>query len=108
MPRKTEWILLPKTLKIRSALELQILLHAYVKSMLGQLVLHQSKRSILVVNFNHDLLDQPPMLLTDSGQHFSFTFLHIHFQEIDPRDALFVNDLGKRAQAARKRFFPEL
>src|SRR5271155_2073439 len=90
------------------AFELWILLDDHFKTVLRERVLDLLQSAMLVVDLDHDLADEVPMLFPDSRQNFSLTLLDIHFQQIDPRHALLVHDLGERPQAARERLLLEL
>ena len=76
--------------------------------MLRQQTADLIKGPCLVVDLEDDLSDQAPMLVSDSGQDIPFALLDVHFQQVNPRDTLLVNNFGKRSQAAWKRHCLEL
>jgi len=87
----------------RGALEQRVLLGGYFKTLRGQEALNLRQSAFLIVNFDHCLADPVPMLGSDSLQNFQLAFLDVHFQQVDPRHVLLVDDFRERAQGAGKR-----
>ena len=46
-----------------------------------------------VVDLDHDLLDQRPMRFLDAAEDSQLALLGINFQEVDPLDPVFSNDV---------------
>ena len=63
-----------------SSFQKWILLNGNLKALLRQELLNFLQAPALIVNLDSDLAYQVPMLIPNSGQYVSFTFLDVDFQ----------------------------